>query len=104
MQWDMGLEGLAVLALMALALGALAWLVFRGRHGWWPTAIATVGFLVVGMLISEGVFGWATATDLQPNIGGLSFDEVLLALVASAVIVVVAGLVDARRTHTPQHR
>lgn len=32
-------------------------------------------------LISEVWFGWATAEDLQPNIDGLSFDEVLLGLV-----------------------
>lgn len=37
--------------------------------------------LVLGLVISEVLFGWATEEDLQPNIDGLSRDEVLLAVV-----------------------
>lgn len=71
MRWDLGADGLAVLGVMALAFGTCTWLVFRGRHGWWPAVVGTVAFLAGRAFISEVVFGWATATELQPNIGDL---------------------------------
>ena len=40
--------------------------------------IGTGTFLVAGLITSEVWFGWATEEELQPNIDGLSFDEVLL--------------------------
>jgi hypothetical protein len=78
MQWDLGFEGMALLLGMSLIFGALAQL-FAGRgttH--WLGGIAAATYFVSGLLISEVWFGWATEEDLQPNIDGLSFDEVLL--------------------------
>jgi hypothetical protein len=78
MEWDLGIEGLGVLALLSLAFGALAQLFFLHRATWWVWLAGTVAFFAGGLLISEAWFGWATAAELQPNIDGLSFDEVLL--------------------------
>ncbi len=78
MQWDLGLQGLATLLGMSLAFGVFAQLLFWNRATWWVGPLAAVGFFVLGIFISEVMFGWATAEDLQPNIEGLSFDEVLL--------------------------
>ena len=78
MEWDLGVLGIATLAGMSLGFGLLAYL-FAGKDTtrWlWPIASAT--YFVVGLLTSEAWFGWATEEDLQPNIDGLSFDEVLL--------------------------
>ncbi len=52
-------------------------------------------------VISEVWFGWATQEDLQPNIDGLSFDEVLLGMVGCVAITGLARFVVRRRTRTP---
>ena len=44
----------------------------------WLWLIAGGVYFIAGLFISEVWFGWATEEDLQPNIDGLSFDEVLL--------------------------
>ena len=77
MTWDLGLQGLGTLFLMALGFGVFAQMLFLERALWWVGIVAGVAFFVAGLFMSEVVFGWATADDLQPNIDGLSFDEVL---------------------------
>ncbi len=78
MQWDLGLQALGTLLAMSLIFGVFAAAVFWGRSAWWIGIVATAAFFVLGIVISEVWFGWATEEDLQPNIDGLSFDEVLL--------------------------
>ncbi len=84
MQWDLGPQGLAVLGAMSLGFGVFAGLVVgKGvAHRLWATAITTVACFGVGLLTSEVLFGWATEEELQPNVDGLSRDEVLLSSVA----------------------
>jgi branched-subunit amino acid ABC-type transport system permease component len=43
-------------------------------------------------------FGWATAAELQPNIDGLSFDEVMLFATVSGIVVVLATWYLTRRS------
>ena len=92
MQWDLGLQGVAVLGVISLGFGLVAGLLV-GRGGarrLWSTVITTVACFGVGMLTSEWLFGWATEEDLQPNVDGLSRDEVLLSsLLTTAVVVLV---------------
>ena len=92
MQWDLGPQGLALLGALSLGFGLAAGLLVGGgrpRRGW-ASAITTVACFGVGLLTSEGLFGWATAADLQPNVDGLSRDEVLLSsLLTTAVVVLV---------------
>jgi hypothetical protein len=106
MQWDLGLEGLAVLGALSLGFGVAAGLLVG--DGWprrlWATAITTVACFLVGLLTSEGLFGWATEEELQPNVDGLSRDEVLLSSLLTAVAVVVVVRHLARRAHGPVAR
>jgi hypothetical protein len=77
MQWDLGLEGLGVLIGMSLVFGLIAQLLMRTATRWvW--LFAATGYFLGGLFVSEVWFGWATEEELQPNIDGLSFDEVLL--------------------------
>lgn len=78
MQWDLGLQGIGVLVLMSLGFGLVAQLVAARWTNRWVGLIAAAVYLVSGLFISEVWFGWATEEELQPNIDGLSFDEVLL--------------------------
>ncbi|MFZ5872159.1 MAG: hypothetical protein ACOYXW_16725 [Actinomycetota bacterium] len=75
MTWDLGPLGLGLLVAMALVFGALAQLIVRMR---WTWLVAAGGYFLVGLFVSEVMFGWATEEELQPNVDGLSFDEVLL--------------------------
>ena len=97
MEWNLGLTGLGVLALMSLAFGLIAHLVLlvlRQSPTRWLWAIGSATYFIAGLFISEVMFGWATVEDLQPNIDGLSFDEVLLfALVPGMVAVLVTWYV-----------
>jgi hypothetical protein len=97
-QWDLGFQGVAILIVMSLAVGIFAQLVLRSVQ--WLWLIGSVAFFVLGAFISEGWFGWATAEELQPNVDGLSFDEVLTGLLLSIVLVVVARLLM-RRAPSP---
>ena len=104
MQWDLGLTGLGVLVLMSLAFGLIAHALLaalRQSVTHWLWAIASATYFLAGLFVSEVMFGWATVEELQPNIDGLSFDEVLLiALVPGIVAVVVTWLV----TRKPETR
>ena len=98
MQWDLGPEGLALLAIMSLLFGVAVQVVFLGRGLWWVGLASVVASFVVGLFVSEVWFGWATEAELQPNIGGLSFDEVLIGYLLMGVVVLVARYVTRDRT------
>ena len=87
MTWDLGLTGLATLLFMAILFGVFTQVLFMERALWWVGPVATAVAFVVGVFVSEVVFGWATAEDLQPNIDGLSFDEVLVTYLVGIPIV-----------------
>ena len=60
--------------------------------------LATSGaYFVAGLLVSEWWFGWATEEELQPNVDGLSVDEVQLVSLLGLVAAVVTRIVLARR-------
>ncbi len=98
MQWDLGLQGVGLLVAMSLGFGAIAQLVAGRSTTRWLWLIAAATYFVGGLLISEVWFGWATEEDLQPNIDGLSVDEVLLfALVPGIASVLLTRYVTRRR-------
>ena len=103
MSWDLGLEGVALLGAISLGFGVVAGLLVG--DGWtrrlWATAITTVAAFGTGLLTSEGLFGWATEEDLQPNVDGLSRDEVLLSSLLTTALVVVVMRYLAHRTDPP---
>jgi hypothetical protein len=98
MEWDLGLRGIAYLLAMSVAFGLVAHLVAGRVTTKWLWLIATAGFFVLGLLISEVLFGWATEEDLQPNIDGLSRDEVLLGVLPG-----IAAVLFARRWGLRRH-
>jgi hypothetical protein len=101
-EWDLGLWGVAVLALMSVAFGVLTQLVFWGHATRWLWLAASVVAFAIGLVVSEVWFGWAAEEDLQPNIDGLSFDEVLLAFVLAFVgVLLVRGVVWWRDRRQP---
>jgi uncharacterized membrane protein YhhN len=100
MQWDLGLSGLGLLLVMSLAFGLIAHVVLFAL-GQMPTrwlwAVGAAAYFLAGLFISEVMFGWATEDDLQPNVDGLSFDEVLLFALVPGVVAVLVTWYVARR-------
>ena len=90
MAWDLGFIGVGVLIGMSLGFGLLAQLLAGRGTTRWMWLIGAGTFFVIGLLISEVGFGWATEKDLQPNYDGLSFDETLLAIFPSITVVIAA--------------
>jgi hypothetical protein len=103
MQWDLGLQGLSVLGAMSLGFGVLAALLVG--KGWTrrlrAAAITTLACFGVGLLTSEWLFGWAAEEDLQPNVDGLSRDEVLLSSLLTTALAVLVMRYLAHRAQGP---
>jgi hypothetical protein len=97
MDWDLGIVGFSLLLAMSLGFGLLAQVLVGRGTTHWMWLIGSGSFLVLGLLISEAWFGWATEEELQPNYDGLSFDETLLALFPSIVIVLLVRRAIRRR-------
>ena len=103
MRWDLGLQGLGLLLAMSLGFGVIAQLVMGRVTTRWLWLIAAAGYFVGGLFISEVWFGWATEEDLQPNIDGLSFDEVLLIAFVPWLVAVLAARRLTRRQRHARH-
>ena len=105
MEWDLGLRGIGLLLAMSVGFGIVAQLATWRAMPHWLWAFAATTYFLCGLFVSEVWFGWATEEDLQPNIDGLSFDEVmLLGTLMSVLAVVAAWLVTRRgRTHRLGH-
>jgi hypothetical protein len=97
MQWDLGLQGLGVLVAMSLGFGVIAQVIFGRTTTRWLWAIVSTAHFLGGLFISEVWFGWANEEDLQPNIDGLSFDEVLLIGLVPVVAAVLLSMYVAQR-------
>ena len=97
MEWDLGLNGLLYLAAMSIGFGLFAQLLAWRAGAKWLWAVVSAVYFVVGIFVSEVWFGWATEEDLQPNIDGLSRDEVLLIGLVPVVLAVAIARLSARR-------
>lgn len=102
MEWDLGVLGLAVLAGLSLGFGLVAHLVLGRNVPRWTWLAAGAAYFVLGLVISEVWFGWATEEELQPNVDGLSFDETFIGLVPGfiAVLLIRRRMRRGRRTLT----
>lgn len=96
-RWDLGIAGLGLLAVMSLAFGLVAHLIVGGRVTRWLWLYSAVAYFLAGILVSEVWFGWATEEELQPNIDGLSFDEVQLVTLAGLIAALTARYVLRRK-------
>lgn len=92
MKWDLGPQGLALMGAISLGFALAAGVLVGSRpvRRLWAVVITFVASLVLGVVTSEWLFGWATEEDLQPNVDGLSRDEVLLSSLLTTVAVVLA--------------
>ena len=100
--WDLGIAGLGLLAGMSLAFGVIAHWIVGKRPTRWLWILAATAYFLAGILVSEVWFGWATERDLQPNIDGLSFDEVQLVTLAGLVAALIGRYLVRRNPHTGQ--
>lgn len=97
MRWDLGIEGVGLLAAMALGFGLIAHLIVGKGVTRWLWLIWAIAYFVAGIAVSEVWFGWATEKELQPNIDGLSFDEVHLVTLTGLGAALIARYVVRRR-------
>jgi hypothetical protein len=103
MDWDLGSFGLLLLLGMSLGLGRIAQLVAGQQTTRWLWLVVTAVYFVSGLFISGIWFGWATEEELQPNIDGLSFDEVLLGVIAAiATVLILRHMTRRHRRHRPR--
>ena len=101
MQFDMGLQGLGILAACALIFGLAAQLVL-GAGNRWMWLIGAIAWFVGGLFMSEVMFATATEDEIQPIIDGLAFDESLL---GGLIVGLVATFATWWATgHGPMHR
>lgn len=98
MEWNLGLQAIGLLLLMAVGFGILAQALLWWATPHWFWAPAILLYFASGLFVSELWFGWATEEDLQPNIDGLSFDEVLLLAPLVGLPFLVLLVFIARRT------
>jgi hypothetical protein len=94
-QFDLGLQGLGILAACSLGFGVVAQ--FLGRSATrWMWLIAALGWFIGGLVMSEVVFATATVDEIQPIIDGLAFDESLLGGLIVGTLVALATWFVAR--------
>lgn len=92
-RWDLGIAGVGLLVVMSLAFGLVARLIVGRSSPRWLWLYAAGAYFLAGILVSEVWFGWATGEELQPNIDGLSFDEVQLVTLAGLAAAITARYV-----------
>jgi hypothetical protein len=64
MAWDLGIEGLLVLAALSIGVGLLAQLVSGPHAPTWLWVRVSAVYFVVGAWITDAWFGWATTDQL----------------------------------------
>lgn len=104
MQFDLGIQALAILLVLAIGFGVVVHVV-AGRATPWIGPISGVGYFIGGLFVSEVMFAGATEKDLQPVIDGLAFDESLLGgIVVGLVAAVITWYMARSSTSRPLTR
>jgi hypothetical protein len=103
MNYDLGLQGLALLIVPALAFGLVAQLIVWRSATHWMWLIGAVAWFIGGLFASEVLYGSETTEEnLQPLIDGLLWDEALLAGLVTGVVAVVITWFATRRHRMEQ--
>ena len=98
MNYDLGLQGLALLIIPALGFGLVAQLIVWKSATHWMWLIGAVAWFVGGLFASEVLYGSeVTEQNLQPLIDGLLWDEALIAGFVTGVVAVVTTWFATRR-------
>lgn len=107
MDYDLGLQGLALLIIPALAFGLVAQLVVWKSATHWMWLIGATAWFLGGLFASEVLFGAETTEEnLQPLVDGLLWDEALIGGLVTGVVAVVITWFATRRhvmEPTPAH-
>jgi hypothetical protein len=94
-QFDLGLQGLGILAACSLGFGLVAQIIGRSATRWmW--LIAALGWFIGGLFMSEVAFATSTVDEIQPIIDGLAFDESLLGGLIVGTLAALAAWIMAR--------
>ena len=99
MNYDLGLQGLALLIIPALLFGLVAQLLAwrSASHVIW--LIGAIAWFVGGLFASEVLFGSETTEEnLQPLIDGLLWDEALIGGFVTGMIAVIAAWLATRHS------
>lgn len=104
MNYDLGLQGLALLIIPAVLFGLVAQLVVWRSATHWMWLIGAVAWFVGGLFASEVLYGAETTeANLQPLIDGLLWDEALIGgLVTGLIAVVVTWFATRIRVQEPR--
>jgi hypothetical protein len=107
MNYDLGIQGLALLIIPALAFGLVAQLIVWKSATHWMWLIGAIAWFIGGLFASEVLFGAETTEEnLQPLIDGLLWDEALIGGLVTGVVAVVITSFATRRhrmEQTPAH-
>jgi hypothetical protein len=102
MNWDLGSKGLRSTSRRCRSASDCSVKLISARAApKWLWAPVSVVYFGVGILVSEFWFGSATEKDLQPNIDGLSPDEVLLVGLFPVAAAVVGNPLAGSATRSP---
>jgi hypothetical protein len=89
MNYDLGLQGLALLIIPAIAFGLVAQLIVWRSATHWMWLIGAVAWFIGGLFASEVLYGSeVTEQNLQPLVDGLLWDEALIGGLVTGLIVV----------------
>ena len=99
MQFEIGLTGLGLLAIISVGFGLVAQFVFGRGSTRWMWLVGAVAWFAGGLFASEVLWGTLTEDDIQPIIDGLAFDESLLGGLVVGLAAVLVTWFATRRTH-----
>ena len=103
MNYDLGLQGLVLLIIPALAFGLVAQLIVWKSATHWMWLIGAVAWFLGGLFASEVLYGSeVTEQNLQPLIDGLLWDEALIGGLVTGIVAVLVTWFATKRDHTEQ--
>ena len=103
MNYDLGLQGLALLIIPALLFGLVAQLIVWRSATHWMWLIGAVAWFVGALFASEVLYGAETTEEnLQPLIDGLLWDEALIGGLVTGTIAVLVTWFAARLQQAEQ--
>lgn len=103
MNYDLGLQGLALLIVPALLFGLVAQLMVGRSATHWMWLVGAVAWFVGGLFASEVLYGAETTEEnLQPLIDGLLWDEALIGGLVTGTVAVLVTWFAARRHQAEQ--
>src|SRR5512134_2065347 len=88
MEFDLGIQGLGILAGMAVVAGLIAQVLPGGGTRWIGLIVGVAAF-IGGLFVSEVMFAGATEEEIQPVIDGLAFDEAMLGTLVVGVVALI---------------